>query len=1353
GHFRRLLEQVAADPDRPVAALDLLDEGERRLLAAWAGADAPYPADACLHGLFEAQVARTPGAPALLYDGETLTYGALNARANRVAHHLRRLGVGPETRVGICLARSADLVAGILGILKAGGAYVPLDPAWPADRLAFMLADSAASVLLTSDATAGVLPAVPALRLVRVDADAAAIAREPAENPAGGALSANLAYLIYTSGSTGRPKGVAIQHDSAAAMLAWAWETYSAEELDGMLASTSVCFDMSVFELFAPLARGGRVILVENALTLPDSPHADEVRLIDTVPSAMRALLEADGIPAGARTVNLGGEPLPQDLVDALYARGVERVYDLYGPSEDTTFSTVMLRRPGGPVSIGRTLPNSRGWIVDAGLRLTPAGVPGELCLAGKGLTRGYLGRPALTAERFIPDPFATEPGGRMYRTGDRVRWRPDGLLAYGGRMDHQVKVRGFRVEPGEIEAALRRHPDVAEAAVVARPDDGGNHRLVAYVVGAAGDEALRTHLRQGLPEYMVPSVFVRLERLPLTPSGKVDRLALPAPTSARGAERARGAMTPMEEVLAAIWADVLKVEHVAPDDDFFHIGGHSLLATRVVARVQETLGVHLPLSALFQAPTVEELAGMVESARRGGAPALPPVVPVPHEGRLPLSWAQERLFFLDRLQPGLAFYNVPMAVWLGGGLDVPALERALGEVLRRHEVLRTTFQEHDGTPYLHVAPFTAFHLPVEDLSAAADVEAQARRQVEDEAARPFDLQAGPLFRARLLRLTDEDHVLLVSMHHAVSDEWSMGVLVRELSAGYAAAREGAPSPLAHLPVQYADYAVWQREQLAGALEGQLEYWRGRLAGAPALTELPLDHPRPPVQSHRGAAEPFRWPAGLLRGLEALGRAEGATLYMVMLGALQVLLSRYGDSDDVLVGSPITGRMRHETEGLMGFFANTLVLRTDLSGEPSFREVVRRARETALGAYDHQDVPFERLVEVLQPERSLRHSPLCQVMLLQGAGTPDGLELPGVQPRWFGGGTRTSKFDLTLAFIPGEEGMRGSMEYATDLFEADSVRRMLGHLERVVEQVVADPDRPVTALDLLGPEERRRVVDEWNRTDAPVPAGACVHHAIEAQAARTPDALAVVHGAGALTYRALNESANGLAHRLRALGVGPEVPVGICLERGPAVVAAMLAVLKAGGVYVPLDPSYPAARLGFMAADSGMRVLLTQPSLANALSVPDGVRVLHVDALDEEAFGEGRAQNPDSGVGPENLAYLLYTSGSTGAPKGVAMPHAALVNLVAWHLGEGVEPRATLQFSALSFDVSFQELATTLSAGGRLVLVDEDLRRDPDALLGYLAEERVERVFLPFVALQSLADAAAARTGTEPAPA
>jgi amino acid adenylation domain-containing protein len=1343
GHFHRALEQVAEDADRRLSALDLLDGAERRLVEEWSGADAPYPADASMHALFEAQVARTPHAPALLHDGGILTYAELNARANRVAHHLRRRGIGPETRVGICLPRTAELVAGILGILKAGGAYVPLDPAWPGERLAFMLEDSGAPVLITSAATAGILPVLPGTELVRMDADAAEIAREPDENPSTGVRADNLAYLIYTSGSTGRPKGVAIEHASAAALLAWGWSTFSAEELDGVLLSTSVCFDMSVFELFTPLTRGGRVILVENALALPSSPHAGEVRLVDTVSSAMRALLATDGLPAGVRTVNLGGELVLQDLVDALYARGVERVWDLYGPSEDTTFSTTALRRPGGTQNIGRAIPNSRAYVVDAALRPMPVGVPGEICLAGKGLARGYLGRPALTAEKFIPDPFSKEPGGRMYRTGDRVRWRSDGLLEYGGRMDHQVKVRGFRVEPGEIEIALRRHPGVSEAAVVARTEESGDRRLVAYLVGAAPEDELRAHLRVSLPDYMVPSVFVRLERLPLTPSGKIDRRALPAPdTSAAtpAAERTRGTLTPVEEVLAGIWAEVLRVEHVARDDNFFHRGGHSLLATTVVARVQETLGVRLPLSALFQSPTVEELAARVEAMRRAGVPALPPVVPVDRDGELPLSWAQERLFFLDRLQPGLAFYNVPFALSLAGRLDAGALERALGEMLRRHEVLRATIGERDGDPYLHVSPFAGFVLPVDNLSAAPDPRAEARRRARDEAARPFDLRAGPLFRGRLLRLGAEEHVLLLSLHHVVSDEWSLGVLFREISAGYAAAVEGRGSPLPELPVQYADYALWQREQLRGdVLDRQLAYWRERLAGAPALTDLPIDRPRPPLQTHRGASEPYRWPAELLRGLEALGRGEGATLFMVMLGALQVLLARYGGGDDVVVGSPITGRVRQETEGLIGMFANTLVLRTDLSGDPPFREVLRRVRETALGAYDHQDVPFERLVEALQPERSLGHSPLFQVMLLQGAGDPGGFDLPGIELRSFAGGSETSKFDLTLAFIPEAEGMGGSMEYSTDLFDRSTVARILGHLRRVLEQVVRDPDAPVSALDLLGAEERRLVVDEWNRTDATFPADACVHHLFEAQTARTPDAPAVVHGGRTLTYRALNEAANGLAHRLRALGVGPEARVGICLERGPAMVAAVLAVLKAGGAYVPLDPNYPAARLSFMAEDSALHVLLTQASLRHALPALDDARVVSVDALEG-----GRADDPVSGVGPGNLAFVLYTSGSTGRPKGVAMPHAALVNLAAWHLGEGSVPMRTLQFSSLSFDVSFQEIATTLASGGTLVLMDDALRRDPDALLRYMAEERVERLFLPFVALQSLADAAAA---------
>jgi amino acid adenylation domain-containing protein len=1373
GHLRRVLEQVSADPDLRLSGLQLLEEDERRqLVESWSGTDAPYPADACIHHLFQAQAARTPAAVAVVHEAESVTYAQLNARANRLAHHLRRLGVGPETRVGICLPRGVEMVAAMLGVLKAGGAYVPLDPTYPPERLAFMLADSGAAVVVTEDALPGLLPVGDGVRIVSIDRSAAEIARERSDDPDGGADPRGLAYLIYTSGSTGVPKGVAIEHGSAVAMLAWGAEVWTAEELDGVLASTSICFDISVYELFLPLSRGGRVILVENALALANSAAADQVRLINTVPSAIAALLRDDAIPASVRTVNLAGELLPQELVDAVYARpGIERVYDLYGPSEDTTYSTCALRRPGGIPSIGRTISNTHGYVVDAGLRLVPPGVAGELCLAGKGLARGYLGRPALTAERFVPDPFSATPGARMYRTGDRVRWkesagvrecvsaevgpgnadsRTDALthsrtavLQYLGRLDQQVKVRGFRIEPGEIEAVLRRHPGVADCAVVVRGDDAGERGLAAYVVGDAQPEPLRAHLRRSLPEYMVPGVFVRLDALPLTPSGKVDRKALPAPQAVSAMEQPAEARTPMEEVLAGIWAGVLKTERVGSDDNFFQLGGHSLLATVVVARVQEVLGVRLPLSALFTAPTVAALAAEVETLRRAGLPALPPVAEVDRGGALPLSFAQERLWFLDRLQPDSAFYNVPMALWLSGPLDVRALEHALGEIVRRHEVLRTVFRERDGAPSLSIAPFAGWTLPVDDL-AGAD-EAEATRRAAAEASRPFDLGAGPLFRARLLRLSADEHVLLLTLHHTVSDEWSLGVLFREMSALYAAARDGVESPLPDLPVQYADYAVWQREQLRGeTLDRQLAYWKRRLAGAPALLELPIDHPRPALQSYRGAREPFDLSAELLARLDALGRGEGATFFMVMLGALQVLLSKYSGSDDVVVGSPITGRTRHEVEGLIGFFTNTLVLRTDLSGDPGFRDVLRRVREATLGAYDHQDVPFERLVEELQPERSLGHSPLFQMMLIQGNGDDGALDLGGVAPRPFGTGTETAKFDLTLAVTAHAGGIAGSIEYNTDLFERPTVLRMIGHLRRVLEQVSADPDARLSRLELLGDEERRLVVEEWNGTDTPYPsAGACVHHLIEAQAERTPQAVAVEHGGESLTYRELNERANRLAHRLMALGVGPESRVGICLERGTAMVAAVLAVLKAGGAYVPMDPAYPAPRLAFMATDSAVPVLLTQESLRHVLPAMEGVHVLVAEAPVEEGPA-WHAENPVSGAGPANLAFVLYTSGSTGTPKGVAMPHGALVNLMAWNLAAVPEPLRTLQFSSLSFDVSFQEMAVTLSSGGTVVLVDDSLRRDPDALLGFMARHRVERLLLPFVALHALAEAAAA---------
>ncbi|HEU4562015.1 MAG TPA: condensation domain-containing protein, partial [Longimicrobium sp.] len=732
-----------------------------------------------------------------------------------------------------------------------------------------------------------------------------------------------------------------------------------------------------------------------------------DATLVHAVPALMRQLVQAERERprlSRLRCAFVGGDRVAAGLLAEMReALPAAESHVLYGPTEGTILASVHPVPADGRVAghpIGRPLGNVRLYVCDGLGSPQPAGVPGELLIGGAGVARGYLGRAGVTAERFVPDPFGKEPGARLYRTGDRVRWRTDGTLEYLGRLDQQVKIRGFRIEPGEIEAVVRRHDGVAACAVVVREDAPGDRRLVAYVVCEANADALRAHVRRSLPEYMLPAAYVFLDALPLTPNGKLDRKALPASDYASAEDRYVAPRTRVEDVLAGIWAEVLRLERVGVEESFFELGGHSLLATRIVSRVRERFGVELPLRALFEGPTVAEMAGRVDEMRRAELPVLPPVVPTGRAGTLPLSFAQERLWFLDRLEPGSAVYNMPVAWRLGGVLDGAALEHALGEIVRRHEVLRTTFMEVDGSPVQAVAPFGGFTLRVDDLSGLgeADREAALGRRASEEARHPFDLSVGPLFRAALLRLGAEDHVLLLSMHHIVSDGWSMGVLFRELSALYAADREGGASPLAELPLQYADYAVWQREQLAGeVLERQLAYWRARLAAAPELLELPTDRPRPPVQTYRGATVPVNFSPELLERLRALGRSEGATLYMTLLGAFQVLLSKYAGSEDVVVGSPIAGRTRKEVEELIGFFVNTLVLRTDLSGDPSFREVLRRARGVTLGAYEHQEVPFERLVAELQPERSLSHSPLFQVMFALQNAEGRGGDLPGLE--------------------------------------------------------------------------------------------------------------------------------------------------------------------------------------------------------------------------------------------------------------------------------------------------------------------------------------------------------------------
>jgi amino acid adenylation domain-containing protein len=1047
------------------------------------------------------------------------------------------------------------------------------------------------------------------------------------------------------------------------------------------------------------------------------------------------------------RTLNLGGEPLPADLARALYELPhVTKVGNLYGPTEDTTYSTYSVVRKGdAQVFVGRPVANTRALVLDAELEPVPLGVVGELYLAGDGLSRGYAGRPELTAERYLPDPHG-EPGSRMYRVMDRVRWRPDGELEYFGRTDFQVKVRGFRIELGEIETALRSHPAVREAVALVREDEPGERRIVAYVAAAGGaaPEAaeLRAHLRERVPEYMLPSAYVVLEALPLTPNGKLDRRALPAPDADAGPASFAAPRTPTEEVLAGIFADVLGAARVDAHADFFDLGGHSLLATRVVGRAREAFGVDVELGVLFEAPTVASLAARVDALLREGAGMqAPPLLPVARGGELPLSFAQQRLWFIDQLQPGSAAYNIPAALRIRGPLDAAALETALAELVRRHEALRTTFAATAGRAVQVVHPAGAFSLPRLDLSGQPEEEREAelRRLADADEAAPFDLAAGPLLRLLLVRLASDDHALLVNMHHIVSDAWSIDVMVREVAELYGAFREGRPSPLPELPVQYADYAAWQRAWLVGeALERQLGWWRERLAGAPPVLELPVDRPRPRLAGSGGGRVPLELPPGTADAVRALARREGATPYMALMAAWQALLGRHAGQSDVVVGMPVAGRSRAETEGLIGYFVNTLVIRTGLDDDPDARTLVRRVRAATLGAHQHQDVPFERLVEELGVERSLDHTPLFQVVFNFRGGEGGVARLAGAELERMEGSGGAAKFDLTLTMADGGGELAGSLGFRADLFDAATMERLTGHFARLLRGMTESPELPVSRLPLLDEAERRHVLEGLNDTRRDYPAGLRVHDLFAAQALRTPDAPAVSFRGDVVTYAELAARSGRLANRLRALGVGPETRVGVCLERTPELVVALLAVLRAGGAYVPLDPAYPRERLGWMQEDARVSLVLTSSALAGVL--PAGTRTLALDAVRAEVDAEP-ADVPETGVLPENLSHVIFTSGSTGRPKGVMIRHSSVVVLLHW-LRENVsdeERGASLFSTSINFDVSVAEVFGVLSWGGRLVLVENALE------LASVGEPVVHASMVPTAAAELL------RTGGIPA--
>ena len=1341
------------DPEQRLSELLLSTAAKRyQPLVEWNDTQAEYPKDKCIHQLFEAQAERTPEAVAVVFEDQQLTYRELNAQANQLAHYLRKRGVEPEVLVGICVERSLEMVVGLLGILKAGGSYVPLDPDYPKERLAFMLEDADVPVILTQQRLIERLPQHGA-KVIALDAQGEVIARETEENPVSGVTTENLAYAIFTSGSTGRPKGVQISHASVVNLLGATHSSFHFDERDVWTVVHSYAFDFSVWEIWGCILHGGRLVVVPLELT--QSPAAfydllrrERVTVLNQTPSAIRQLIAVKQRAADTarhlslRLIICGGEAFPQEVASSLLEWDVP-VWNFYGPTETTVWAAInqieSIDSNDRSIPIVRPLANTQIFILNSHLQPVPTGVPGELHIGGVGLARGYLKRPELTAEKFIPNPFNTEPGARLYKTGDLARYRPDGNIEFLRRIDHQVKIRGFRIELGEIETVLCQHPAVQQAVVLAREDISREKQLVAYLVPKESTPTtndLRSFLQQKLPDYMVPSFFVFLDVLPLTPNGKVDRSALPAPSQTRPDLAAPfvAPRTPVEEVLEDIWAEVLGLTQIGIHDNFLELGGHSLRATQIVSRVRDAFQVELPLPCLFATPTIAGLAKIIEGSNaREQNLSFPPIQPIPRSDDLRLSFSQERAWFIQQLDPANLAYNFQATLRFTGSLDVAALEQSLNEMVRRHEILRTTFPAADGRPTQVIHPFQPGHLPVVDLQALCESEreAQAQRWIREELRKPFDLTQLPMIRWILLRLSEQETILVHVEHHLVHDGWSFTVFLREVLELYKAFSAGNPSPLPELPIQFADFAHWQRQWLKGKVaEFQLAYWKQKLAGNLPVLALPTDRPRPAVQSFGGAAPRVELPLHLYESLRAFSRREGVTLFMTMLSAFLTLLHRYTGQNDICVGSGIANRRWRETEGLIGMIINNVVLRTDLSGNPRFRELLRQVREVTLAASAHQDLPFEQLVQALQPERDLSRNPLFQAMFsFHDSPMPD-LVLPGVSINLVEVLCNGSaKFDLDVIVIPRIErsvrknataegdGITLIWEYSTDLFDAATITRMVGHYQTLLEGILVDATQPVSDLPLLTEPERQQVFVEWNDTKRNYPCDRCIHELFEAQVERTPGAVAIVFQDKYLTYGELNRRANQLAHYLKKLGVGPEVLVGICMERSLEMIVGLLGILKAGGAYVPLDPAYPKERLAFMLEDTQAPALLTQEHLIiedgrsriedsdSRFSILDPqFKVLCLDREWENIARES-PENPPSEATADNLAYVIYTSGSTGKPKGVGIPHRGVVRLLFGidYVYLGAE-QTFLQLAPISFDASTFEIWGALLHGARCVL-------------------------------------------------
>jgi amino acid adenylation domain-containing protein len=1339
GHYVTLLDGIAANPGHRISQLPLLTEREtHQILAEWNDTQTEYPKDKCIHRLFEEQVDRTPDATAVVYEDQQLTYRELNNRANQLAHYLHRQGVQPDTLVALCMERSIEMIVGLLGILKAGGAYVPLDPTYPEKRLAFMLHESSSPVLVTQQAFIDEFIDCSA-RMIFLDTDWEKVRQESERNLIAESKSDSLAYVIYTSGSTGQPKGVAVPHQ-AVNRLVINTDYVQVRSSDVIAQASNVSFDAATFEIWGALLNGARLVLItKDTLLSPQSLSTAIARYGITTLFLTTALFNqmVEQIPAALgklRFLLFGGEAVDPERVKELVRIGPpSHLLHVYGPTETTTFATwhriKAIAADATTVPIGRPIANTEIYILDPYLNPVPIGVAGELHIGGDGLARGYLHRPELTVEKFIANPFNNEPEARLYKTGDLARYLADGTIDFLGRIDSQVKIRGYRIEPGEIESVLAQHSAIQQAVVLAREDSPGDKRLVAYVVAAVGCtpslDALRSFLQQKLPDYMVPSAFMFLDSLPLTPNGKLDRKALPTPDQSRPElENAFAApRTATEGRIAKIWAEVLGFDPIGIHDDFLALGGHSLRAIQIVARLRNVLNKEVFLNDIFSNPTIAELADILDKRAAGSESLTARIQPVERNLPSPLSFSQERAWFIQQLHPSNRAYHFQALLYFTGRLDVNALERSLSEIIRRHEIFRTTFPVIDGNPVQDIhGPFSV-SLPITDLQELPDHEREAALQtrIREEIHKSFDLNRLPLVRWALVQLKSDEFVLIDVEHHLVHDGWSFNVFLQELLEIYGAFSAGDASPLTEATLQFADFAHWQRLWMKGEnARQQLAYWKRQLTGSPSLLALATDHPRPPIPSLRGAAPRFDIPPALSDSLRGLSRQQGVTLFMTMFAAFIALLHRYTRQDDICVGTAVGNRRWKESEGLIGMLVNNVVLRTSLAKNPRMVELLTQVRAVMLDAYANEDIPFDQVVRALEIQRDNSRNPIFQVMFSFHDSPLHVPTLPGIRFKCVEGiSNQSAKFDLNVIVIPRSEpslagrsrenAMTLVWEYSSDLFEPDTIERMVGHYQTLLEGIVADPNQRVSDLSLMTDAERHQLLIEWNDTHRDLPKDKYIHQLFEEQVEKTPDAIALVFEDQQLTYGELNSRANQLAHYLQKLGVGPDVFVAICLERSIGMIIGLLAILKAGGAYVPIDPGYPQEWLALVLADSRSAVVLTQKLFSDSFRSA-ATAIISLDT-DRDEICKEKDTNPAMATSSDNLAYVLYTSGSTGAPKGVAVEHRNTVAFLSWAVSAFAQEdlRVVLASTSISFDLSVFEIFATLSSGGKIVLAQNAL--------------------------------------------